>query len=219
MENPVTLVGGASVEKKLVKLALSLAPIPLAADGGAENLLASGVSPRAVIGDMDSISSFSLAQIPPNCRFKISEQNTTDFEKCLLNIAAPIFLCVGFLGGRTDHQMAAFSVITRYAHKPCLLLGDRDVIFVVPPFLEIDLPIGTRVSLFPMGQLQILSEGLKWKTNGITFAPEGAIGTSNISTGVVRLTPSMPKMLIIIPSSQLSLAFQTLISSQCWNSI
>jgi thiamine pyrophosphokinase len=47
----------------------------------------------------------------------LPEQDTTDFEKCLYSVAAPLLLGVGFLGGRADHHLAAMNVLVRYADR------------------------------------------------------------------------------------------------------
>ena len=50
----------------------------------------------------------------------------------------PFMLAIGFMGGRIDHQMAVQTVLTAYAHRKIICVGEEDVMFVSPP--EIDLP-------------------------------------------------------------------------------
>ena len=196
--------------------ALKLAPLSVAADGGADPLLAHGSDPMAVIGDMDSISTDLVGRIAKERFHAVAEQDSTDFEKCLQRIAAPLVVGVGFLGARLDHQMAAQTSLVRYAHTKCLLLGELDVVFVVPPDFSINLPKSTRISLFPMGEVMMQSRGLQWSTDGLKFAPDAQIGTSNISTGFVHLKPSGPKMLAILPVSQANLIFASLQHAKRW---
>ena len=59
-------------------------------------------------------------------------------------------LAIGFMGGRIDHQMAVQTVLTAYAHRKIICLGDEDVMFVSPPEIDLPLDAGTRVSLYPM---------------------------------------------------------------------
>lgn len=196
---PITMVGGAPVNAALLAEAMALAPTSVAADGGAKALLKAGHAPLAVIGDMDSLAPDLQAHIPAERIHHIAEQDSTDFEKCLSRIKAPLILGVGFLGGRIDHQMAVQSVLIRYAHHRCLLIGMQDLICVVPPQLALDLPVGTRVSLFPMAATTMASQGLQWPTEGLQFAPDGQIGTSNRSIGKLILAPQNPSMLLILP--------------------
>ena len=196
---PITLVGGALVEAELLVECLHLAPKSVAADGGAKTLFDHGHSPLAVIGDLDSLAPSLQAQVPPERLHHITEQDSTDFEKCLSRIEAPLVIGLGFLGGRVDHQMAVQSALVRYAHKRCLLIGTQDIVCVVPPQIALDLPVGTRVSLFPMAPTKMTSRGLHWPTDGLDFSPNGQIGTSNRCSGKVVLAPENSSMLLILP--------------------
>ena len=104
---PITLIGGGEVRDGDLELALNLAPTCVAADGGANVAVAKGITLEAVIGDFDSVSPETLSVIPKACQHHIAEQNSTDFDKCLRNISAPVVIAVGFTGARIDHQMSA----------------------------------------------------------------------------------------------------------------
>src|SRR6056297_3010753 len=78
-----------------------------------------------------------------------AEQQTTDFEKCLYSLRAPLILATGFLGARTDHALAAMSALMAYAEARVILVSEDEIVFHCPPALSIDLPAGTPVSFFP----------------------------------------------------------------------
>jgi thiamine pyrophosphokinase len=198
-KKPIALVGGGPCSIEDLTLAGRLTYSFVAADGGADTLLAEGFQPQAVIGDLDSIGDQARSQIPNSAQFLITEQDSTDFEKCLQYISAPLILGLGFAGGRIDHQMAAFHALLRYRHMRCILLGSEDVVFLAPPKLALDLPSETRLSLFPMGPVAGHSEGLAWPIDGLNLAPDGKIGTSNWTIGPVRLKFSGAQMLVILP--------------------
>lgn len=200
---PVTLVGGAPVERADLDAALALAPMVVAADGGADRALDLGQMPQAVWGDFDSISARARAQIPAERLHPIAEQDSTDFEKCLSRLRAPFVIAVGFSGARHDHFLSALGVLARRIGPPCLLIAGEDVITLAPPSIALDLAPGTRVSLFPMGPASGRSQGLKWPIDGLAFAPGGRSGTSNQATGPVTLDCQGP-MLLILPRSELS---------------
>lgn len=202
---PVTLIGGATVAETQVTQALSLAPHVVAADSGADTALSHGVMPRAVIGDFDSISNAARARIPTAAQHPDPDQDTTDFEKCLAAISAPLILGLGFCGDRLDHQLAACSVLVRFAHQRCILLAEADAVFLCPPTLHLPLDAGCRVSLFPMGAVEGRSDGLRWPIGGLSMAPDGRIGTSNEALGPLYLEVTAPKMLVILPSDRLGL--------------
>lgn len=197
--SPVLLVGGGDCPKVALTNALTLPHLVVAADGGAARVLGLGRMPDSVIGDMDSLDPALQAQLAPGVLHHISEQNSTDFDKCLRNIDAPLILAHGFLGARVDHQLAAFTVLVRRPEQRCILVGAHDIVMIAPPRLALSLPTGTRFSLFPMGPVSGQSQGLRWPIDGIGFEPNGRIGTSNEVSGPVELTFDTPQMLLILP--------------------
>ena len=200
---PVTLIGGAKVDNQGLRRALGLAPYLVAADGGADRALIEELMPEAVIGDFDSVSDSAQRCIPHDRLHPIPEQDSTDFDKCLRNIHAPLIIGVGFSGARQDHQLAAFNTLVRHPGQRCILLDQEELVFLCPPSVRLDVPVGTRVSLFPMGAVEGVSDGLKWPIAGLNFAPDGRVGTSNQSTGMLHLTLTAPKMLVILPATTL----------------
>jgi hypothetical protein len=88
---------------------------------------------------------------------------------------------VGFTGARLDHELAVFhSLVARPEHAAsCSASG---LVFAPRP-ARLDLPPGTRVSLFPMTAVTGRSEGLRWPIDGLDFHPAHRIGTSNAATG------------------------------------
>lgn len=201
---PVLLVGAGECTHSVLKSAACDASAVVAADGGAAVLLGMGIMPDAVIGDMDSLDPALRATLPKGAVHRIGEQNSTDFDKCLRNIRAPVVLAHGFLGARVDHQLAAMTVLCAHPDQRCVLVGDRDAILLAPPDLSLALPLGTRVSLYPMGPVRGGSEGLRWPIDGIDMTPDGRIGTSNEAVGPVRLRIASPRMLLILPVAQLA---------------
>ncbi len=198
--DPVTLVGGGDATPEDLQKALILAPVCVAADGGAVQALNAGVALEAVIGDFDSIDDTTLAAIPPERRHHITEQATTDFEKALSRIDAPVVIGVGFTGGRIDHQLAALHVLLARAHQPCVLLAGDDALFLAPPQIDLDCAVGDVVSLFPLRAVTGQSTGLRWPIDGLAFAPGTFIGTSNCATGPISLRMDRPGMLAIVPA-------------------
>ena len=206
----VTLAGGGGFSLKLLDIARAVAPTVVAADGGADRLLRLGCVPQAVIGDLDSISAPARLRLKDRL-FPILEQTTTDFDKALRSIAAPFVLGVGFSGARLDHGLAVLNGLARHPDKRCLLLGPRDLTFLAPRDLTLRLPLGSRLSLFPMGPVQGTSQGLRWPLQGLRFAPAGLIGTSNaVSEPVVRLRFDADLMLVILPRPSLAAALDGL---------
>jgi thiamine pyrophosphokinase len=199
----VTLAGGGPFGAGLLARARSHAPVIVAADGGADRLLRLNVEPEAVIGDFDSISQQAQSRLAGRL-FPIPEQETTDFDKALRSIKAPFVIGIGFVGGRLDHELAVLNALLRQPDQRCLLISPKDVTFVAPLEMHLDLPRGSRFSLFPMGAVSGESEGLRWPIRGVPFAPDAAIGTSNEVIGPVRLRFSTRKMLVVLPIKALA---------------
>lgn len=203
-DHGVTLVGGAPVTQAQMALALAHAPRLVAADGGADRVLRLGHLPEAVVGDLDSISAPARARLADRLHH-IEEQETTDFDKALRSVAAPFVLGLGFSGARIDHGLSVLNALARHPHRRCLILSGHDLAFLAPPELRLTLPVRSRLSLFPLGPVQGISEGLRWPIKGLRFAPDARIGTSNeVATPEVRLTFDAPRMLVILPRSRLA---------------
>jgi len=201
---PVLLVGNGPVDAGAVGLARPHFERVVAADGGVRRALDHGLQPEAVIGDMDSCTT-DVRQMSDIKITEISEQDTTDFEKCLSSLKAPLILGLGFLGGRLDHELAALSALVQYPQN-VVLIGEEDLVFRLPASARLTLPIGTRISTFPMGKVSgVTSTGLAWPLEGLTLAPSGQISTSNRTTlpEVTLTNPSQP-LLCILPRAHLA---------------
>lgn len=212
----VTLLGGGEPRPDLLNEALKRAPILVAADGAASLALDEGHVPAAVIGDFDSLDPTVRKRLPEDRLYPIEEQDSTDFDKCLRSIRAPLVLGVGFSGARLDHELAALNVLARRPEVRCLLLGPVDLCFLAPPRLVLDLAPGTRLSLFPMGPVRGTSQGLRWPIDGLDFAPDGRSGTSNEATAPVELCFERPGMLTILGQEHLDTAIAAMLAAPGW---
>lgn len=207
---PVSLIAGGPVNKRDLTAALRFAPRLVAADGGVDRALALGVRPEAVLGDMDSASAAAREVLGAERFHEVAEQDSTDFDKTLRHISAPLVLALGCLGGRVDHELAVFNTLVRRPDRRCVLIGRQDVVFHAGAAVALDLRDGDRVSLFPMAALRGVSEGLHWPLEGLDFAPDGRVGTSNAATGPIRLQFDGPGMLVIVPRSRLEVVVRAL---------
>ncbi len=210
---PVLLVGGGKHRKKGFARAKVFTKKTVAADGGADWLVKHNITPDMVIGDFDSISSKVRSKLSPTRAILVNEQDTTDFEKCLSRIEAPLVIGVGFVGGRVDHQLASYHGLMRAPDRRCILVGPRDITFLAPPELSLDLARGSLFSLFPMGEMRARSAGLRWPVDDVMFAPGQAIGTSNEVLGPVSLSCSKPEMLVIVPLAALEAVVKGLLDA------
>ncbi len=210
---PIALAGGGSHAVSQVKQVLAHFRKLVAADGGANYLVQAGMIPDAVVGDFDSVDADTLRSVPADRLVRTPDQDTTDFEKALEAISAPLVLACGFTGARTDHALAVMSGLLRFPERRCIVLGEQDISFLCPPELLLDLPVGMRLSVYPLCPLEGSSEGLRWPIDGLILAPGGRLGTSNEVTGPVRLKFDTPGALIILPLGALDDVIPTLLSA------
>ncbi len=208
---PVIIIGGGPVSAADVALVQRFSSKTIAADSGADTADALGLDVFAVLGDMDSVSEDGLNRnIGKTTR--ISEQNSTDFEKCIRSSDAPIYLCIGVLGGRIDHQLAALNVLAKYPDRQILLIGAEDVILLCPQDFSVNLPVDTRLSLFPVGPvLGMYSDGLKWELNGVDMDSAGKISASNLTSATrTCISYDQGALLLILPVETLPELLQSL---------
>ncbi|MEP1768573.1 MAG: thiamine diphosphokinase [Sulfitobacter sp.] len=196
---PVTLLGGGQANAQDLAEALTIAPKLMAVDGGLIMAQAAGIMPQAVVGDMDSAPPDALALVPKERQHCISEQQSTDFDKALRHVQAPVMVGVGFCGGRIDHQLAAFHTLLERADRPCILLWENEVILIAPPQISLPTQKGDVVSLFPLVPVIGRSSGLEWPIDGLAFGPGAQSGTSNRALGPITLEMDAAGMVLIVP--------------------
>lgn len=178
----LTFLGGGSADRADLDAALGVAPILVAADGGANTAFDWGVTPAAVVGDLDSVNTEQARGLGVPLVF-VEDQNSTDLEKCLVATRAQVVLGIGFLGGRLDHELASMNALCRAKDRAVVLLGAEDVVFRMPHELSLTMQARERVSLFPMSDVDAESDGLEWALDGLSFRPNGQNGCSNRATG------------------------------------
>ncbi len=210
----MTLLGGGFVDKSDLRRALDIAPVLVAADGGANIAFDWDIKPDAIIGDLDSVEAMRATALNVAMVF-VDDQNSTDLEKCLSRAPAKVVLGVGFLGGRIDHQLAAFNALSIARAQCVVLIGEEDVVFRVPQNLSLKLCAGGRVSLFPMSPVDARSTGLNWALDGLAFRPNGQIGCSNAAVGGdMNVQILSGDMLMILPKHLLKDAINAVCHAQ-----
>ena len=198
---PVSIIGGGDFNPEMLCLSLEIGKDLIAVDGGLNHLTPGKHFPKWIIGDLDSAQNTQLWVDNGSKLGHFTEQDSTDFEKCLYSIEAPLYLANGFLGLRTDHTLASCSLLVKRRDKNIILLGKTDLIIHLNKSLSLELDVGTRLSLFPLQTvLGLSSVGLKHNISGISFSPDSMIGTSNeVSSPKVEIRVKNSGMLLILP--------------------
>ena len=216
-QKKLLIVGGADFSEELFKEVYDNEIPIIAADGGVNFLTEKNISFELVIGDLDSVSKQKIQNIEPEKIIRISEQDSTDLEKVLFNTQSPLTIGIGFLGAQIDHELAALSALVKFSHKKIIFIGEHDIVFLVPPSFSLNSFNGMRISLYPLDEVKVHSDGLQWATDGLTMKPTGQLGTSNKAIGKsIHLAPDKPKLLLILPKSLLNEAISQLEIAQSW---
>ena len=141
----------------------------IAADGGARHLGEIGLTPQAIVGDMDSIdtdtwmgkSTVEYIQYP-------TDKNKTDAELAVeyaLDHGCEQILLVAATGGRLDHTLGNIGLVAHYPGQVALLKNNATLVAVdKSEKCVLHGEVGTLVSLVPYHteKLSIRTKGLKY---------------------------------------------------------
>ena len=156
---------------------INMEVVKVSADGAGLHL-----QPDYVVGDMDS-SDF----IHDNSKFfKIADQSTTDFEKCLNFVKEKVLyptLVLGIAGGEIDHTINNFMIFVNapyplycldYAKPNQLKFG-----IAVRSSVKMHLPINSIVSILPFFSAKVSTKGLEWEMNNTQLSYNGLRSARN----------------------------------------
>lgn len=136
----------------------------IAADGAANSLLALGISPMLITGDLDSVQ----PDILKHHRFvHVPDQESNDYQKAMRylknnNLLPAIVL--GINGGHLDHILNNINI---FMETNCLLYSPPIKGFVIKKQSQAKflVPVQTKISLMGIPEVTISSKGLKWELN------------------------------------------------------
>jgi len=161
----------------------------IAADGGARHILALGLLPSIVIGDLDSLAADDrqwLEGLGVDIRQYPSDKNGTDLELALryaLDGGYRSILVLAALGGRLDQTLGNLSLLTdpSLAEMDVRLDDGVEEAFFVRGRAAILGKPGEAVSLIPWGGPAegVTTEGLRWLLHSETLYPDKTRGISN----------------------------------------
>lgn len=158
----------------------------IAADGAKKRMAAWGLAPTHVIGDGDSGGDGEENFI------RIPDQDTTDFEKCVMFAREKMVLpalVLGVNGGEIDHILGNIQVMMKHAPDGDLYfldtyrkdgsIGIKLGIPIAHRSLTVRVPLGSMISLIASNETIITSKGLRWELSGHTFFTDGILGLRN----------------------------------------
>lgn len=172
----------------------------VAADGAANKLHAHNIIPTYIVGDGDSVQQLTKnnSNNITTTNVIIDDQNSTDFEKCILFAKdAGLFpaLVLGINGGEIDHILGNIQAFLKHADNLNLYFLDtyaigtaKENIFGIKlgvPLTSKKLTINMRkksiISIIPTHSVKIQSDGLFWELNNHQFTVNGVLGIRNFN--------------------------------------
>ena len=167
----------------------------IGADGGTRHILALGLVPDLVIGDLDSLEKVEVEALRARgvtIDVYPVAKDETDMELALRYAASrddtPIVI-LGGLGGRLDQTLANILLLAHplLVGRKVLLAAANETAWLVTAATEIQGRPGDRISLIPLGgDVQVQrTTGLAWPLNDETLSFGPARGISNRMTAAV----------------------------------
>lgn len=182
----------------------------IAADSGAEHAPALGLTVDVLVGDMDSVDPTLLADLETaGCRIERHpvDKDETDLELALgaaIRLGASSVTVITSAGGRPDHAMvnALTASADRWADLLIDLRIDSSRAWVVHDRLDLDLPVGTTVSLLAVGgpASGVTTTGLRWQLVDADLTPGVGLGMSNeVGGSQASIRVASGTLLVIVP--------------------
>jgi thiamine pyrophosphokinase len=187
------------------------------ADGGANTAARYGLTPDAIVGDMDSIQLPAIGKFQNVATLKIVDDYSTDLEKSLawvIDKGYDSITVAGATGGRLDHFIGNLSAMVKFSPKGTItFIDDAGEWIYVDRSKDIHLPAGTTVSLIPLSHCDgIVTKGLRWNLNyeslelGVREATsnvveEGSVHISVAKGNLIMFHTSMP---VVIRKSRIT---------------
>lgn len=208
MTRTVIFANGSLPSLESVRALLRPEDTLIAADGGARHLLALGLLPHLLVGDLDSLDAASLAQLEAagvQIRRYPTDKDETDLELALrhaLERQPNSILIVGALGGRLDQTLANLSLLTdpQLADLDLRLDDGAEEAFFCRAQAEVRGRSGEVVSLLPWGGPVegVVTQGLRWKLSGETLYPHQSRGISNQMLGEAASVEIQSGLLLVV---------------------
>jgi len=150
------------------------------ADGGANHLANTDITPDLILGDFDSIHPDTLQRFKDVEIIKDNDQFSTDTMKIIdheLSHGMEELLMLGATGGRIDHALSNLSLLTRYSDLINIsMVDDQSETLFVKNSITFESIIGRKISLIVLGgESSVTSKGLRWELDGESqqFSPFG----------------------------------------------
>ena len=201
--NHTLLIGnGEPVSSRLLRAWARTADFILAADGGAEQARAAGLTPDLIIGDLDSVSLTTRRAFAATAWEHLPDPHRTDLQKALdflVKHHCRRVTLAGFTGGRIDFSFGNLLAIYPYAKKlDVCLAGNGWRIYPVFRHRLFTAQPGARVSLLPLKNCRgVTLRGLKFPLQN-AYLPLGTTRSLSNQATAKRFTVSLTSGFLLV---------------------
>ncbi|MBQ6074162.1 MAG: thiamine diphosphokinase [Bacteroidales bacterium] len=171
----VILAAGEFPHAPLPLSVLQGADLRICCDSAAENLVAYGIEPDMIVGDLDSLSPVLLERYK-GIITRICEQDDNDLTKAFhaaLALKPSRITILGATGRREDHTLGNVSLLLDYVREaecPVSILTDHGRFEAISDTATLEAQPGQQISIFAFdNSLKIESAGLKYPTGSVRF--------------------------------------------------
>jgi len=133
-------------------------------DGAADKLIASGMSPHVIVGDMDSVSD-EVKELYASIIIHSDDQESNDLTKAVHYCIDKGYSSVSILGAtglREDHTLGNISLMMEYYPRiEVQIISDYGIFFLVQSGEQVQSFIGEKISIFSIdNRVCVSSTGL-----------------------------------------------------------
>lgn len=153
---------------------LKAADLLICCDGAADKLIAKGMSPHVIIGDMDSLST-EVSELYASLMIQSDDQESNDLTKAVhycIEEGYPSVTILGATGLREDHTLGNISLMMEYYPRiEVQIISDFGVFFLAQSGEQIPTFVGEKISFFSIdNRVRVSSTGLKYPLNDLQLS-------------------------------------------------
>ena len=204
----VIFANGDLPDPESAKTLVSKGDLIIAANGGSVHCKNLSITPKVIIGDLDSIPK-SLFDKWIEHKIKILQHETdkdqTDLELALqfaLKVNSEDVLILGGLGGRWDHSFANILLASKnnFQQLSISFYSNGDWFHVVTDKLEIEGAPDQTISILPLGgdAVGVSAIGLKWELDNEDIPHGSSRGVSNLFKSTKSIISVKDGVLLVI---------------------
>lgn len=208
----IIFANGLMPEPQIIRARLRADDQIICADGGAEHALALGLTPRLLIGDLDSVSAATLTRLrDSDCQI---EQHPVDKDASDLELAleqaqrwgSREVLLLGGWGGRLDQSLANLFLLAspKFSNMVLSMIDGRQTAWIVRKRIVVEGRAGDTLSILALSAVVTgltYHHGLRWHLNNFTLLFGSSRGISNEMTDSYAEISLQSGVLLVIHSA------------------